>query len=67
MKLAGNEIKKRELIRRVVTGLRPTESGVSEPRWGLVMETFHLGFAESYALCHEFSLDPEEMLRSDTP
>ncbi|EKJ8513836.1 hypothetical protein ACOANU_29170 [Pseudomonas aeruginosa] len=67
MKLAGNEIKKLELIRRVVTGLRPTERGVSEPRWRLVMDTFHVGFAESHSLCHEFSLDPDEMLRSDTP
>lgn len=67
MKLAGNEIKKRELIRRVVTGLCPTERGVSDPRWRLVMQTFHLGFDESYALCYEFSLDPDEMLRSDTP
>ncbi|HHL2394832.1 TPA: hypothetical protein ACQ30J_000679 [Pseudomonas aeruginosa] len=67
MKLAGNEIKKLELIRRVVTGLRPTESGVSDQRWRLVMKTFHLGVDESYALCYEFSLDPHEMLRSDTP
>ncbi len=31
------------------------------------MDTFHVGFAESHSLCHEFSLDPDEMLRSDTP
>lgn len=62
MELAGHKFDDRDLIRRVMTNMRgPNRYG--QMRWVIVKEAFGVGSTVANALCHEFDLDPDEVLK----
>lgn len=62
MNLAGNDIKDRDLIWGVMHNMRgDNRSGT--PRWVLVRNLFAVGSTVAHALCREFELDPDEVLK----
>lgn len=62
MNLAGHNFEDRDLIRRVMRNMRP-KSRYGEQRWVLVVNLFAVGSTVAYALCQEFGLDPEEVIK----
>lgn len=64
MNLAGNELNDRDLIERVMKNMRRATKGtLHEQRWVVVRATFGVGSSVAYALCHEFKLNPEDILK----
>lgn len=63
MNLAGHDFEDRDLIRRVVMNLRPRRGQRNVMRWVLVRDAFGVGSTVANALCHEFNLDPDEVLK----
>lgn len=62
MDLAGHQFDDRELIGRVMRNMRgPNRYG--QARWAIVKETFGVGSTVAHALCYEFDLDPDEVLK----
>lgn len=62
IKLERHEFDERELLGRVMRCMRgPTRYGT--PRWVVVMNTFGFGSTVANAMCHEFGLDPDDMLK----
>ena len=59
MLLSDIEFKEKELIGRVMRGMR---SGSRRLRWAVVSDVFALGSTCSIALCKEIDLDPDEYL-----
>lgn len=62
MNLAGNEFSEYELIRRAMCAL-PGKDRHGDPRWVLVMDLFCVGSTVAHALCQEFDLDPDEVIK----
>lgn len=52
----------RELLRKAVTFASPSQR--KTPRWVVVMDIFHVGSTSAYAICEEFGLDPDEVLKT---
>jgi len=64
MVLAGIEFDERSLIKRVMMNIkRPPKGTYSAYRWAVVMDTFGCGSSVAQALCVEFDLDPDEILK----
>lgn len=64
MRLAGIEFTERGLIERVVRGIRrPLKGNPPRPRWAVAMDVFCCGASVAIALCREFGLDPDEILK----
>ena len=63
MKLAGHTFDERDLINRVMRNLRPRRGERSVMRWVLVQDTFAVGSTVARALCREFNLDPDEVIK----
>lgn len=62
MKLADNEIAERDLLWGVMHNIRGIDRH-GTARWVRVMKTFGCGSSVAYALCREFELDPDEVLK----
>ena len=62
LNLAGHEYQERSLVRAALRGMRGT-SRYGQERWILVMELFGLGSTVARALCREFEMDPDEVLK----
>lgn len=64
MKLADIEIAEEELIRGVMMNMRRAPKGHQQiQRWALVRDTFAVGSHVACALCHQYGLNPDEVLR----
>ena len=62
MILAGHQFNERDLLERVMRNITgPNRTG--EYRWILVRNTFAVGSTVAHALCQEFNLDPDEVLK----
>lgn len=60
--LAGHKFKGRDLIERVMRNMAGSNRYGRE-RWAIVKETFAVGSTVAHAMCHEFGLDPDDILR----
>lgn len=65
MILAGHDIKDRDLIWGVMHNLKGPSKyrHRGKERWVIVMEVFAVGSTVAHALCREFDLDPDEVLK----
>jgi len=63
MNLAGHEFKDRDLIKRVLLNMRPRRSERNVIRWVAVSDLFGVGSTVARALCCEFNLDPEAIIK----
>ena len=63
MNLAGHEFDERDLVWRVLRNMRPNRGERKVPRWVLVKNLFGVGSTVANALCHEFDLDPDEVIK----
>lgn len=63
MILAGHTFEERDLIGRVMRNLRPCRGERNVMRWVLVMAAFGVGSTVAHALCWEFSMDPDEVIK----
>lgn len=63
MILAGYEFEDRELIGRALRNMRPCRGERNVQRWVLVKNLFGAGSTVAYALCAEFDLDPDEVIK----
>lgn len=63
MNLAGHEFDEKSLIRRVILNLECPRGKRNVMRWVLVRDTFGVGSTVANALCHEFDLDPDEVIK----
>lgn len=64
MILAGHQFNERDLIGRVLRSAVPVKkAGAGVPRWVWVSNHFSTGSTVSCALCREFFLDPDEMVK----
>lgn len=63
MNLAGINFDKRDLIGRVMRTMRPRRGERNVQRWVLVLDTFAVGRTVAHALCAEFNLDPDEVIK----
>lgn len=62
MDLAGHKFDERILVERVMRNMRPpTRYGME--RWVLVKSLFGVGSTVAHLLCHEFGMDPDEILK----
>lgn len=61
MILAGVQVDERAMLAAAMRKMRPTR--VPTMRWALVRDHFAIASTQAYALCREFSLDPEEKLK----
>jgi len=62
MDLAGHKFEERDLLERIMRGMGGTSRHGRE-RWAIVRDTFGVGSTVANALCHEFGLDPDDILR----
>lgn len=60
--LAGHKFEGRNLIERVMRNMTGSNRYGRE-RWAIVKDTFAVGSTVAHALCHEFGLDPDGVLR----
>lgn len=63
MILAGHTFSERNLISQVMRNLRPRRGERSVMRWVLVMAAFGVGITVAHALCAEFNMDPDEVIK----
>ena len=64
MILAGHNFNERDLIGRVMRNAQPTKTkGAGIYRWAWVSNHFGVGSTVAHALCKEFGLDPDEMVK----
>jgi hypothetical protein len=63
MNLAGHSFDERDLIRRALRNMKPRRGERNVPRWLLVENNFGVGSTVANALCHEFDLDPDEVIK----
>lgn len=63
MNLAGHTFDDRDLIRRVMRNLRPRRGERNVMRWVLVKGAFGVGSTVACALCVEFDMDPDEVIK----
>lgn len=63
MNLAGHQFEDRNLIERVLRNLHPSRGQRNVMRWVLVKKVFGVGSTVANALCHEFGLDPDEVMK----
>jgi len=63
MNLAGHEFIDRKLVERAVRNMCPLRGERNKQRWVLAMRLFGVGSTVAYALCREFNLDPEEIIK----
>lgn len=63
MIIAGHTFDERDLIGRVMRNLRPRRGERNVQRWVLVHNTFGVGSTVSRALCVEFGMDPDEVIK----
>lgn len=62
MKLERHDFDERELLGRMMRNMQGT-SRWGDQRWVLVMRAFGFGSTVANAMCHEFGLDPDEVLK----
>ena len=62
LNLAGHPYSSRDLVRRAVLNLA-SSSQLGIPRWALVRDTFAVGSTVAIALCQEFDLDPDVIIK----
>lgn len=62
MILAGHDFEDRALVGRVMRNMKGI-SRYGTQRWVLVKNTFGVGCTVAYALCHEFGLNPDDILK----
>jgi len=64
MRLGGTWINERDLIRNVLRNLQgPAGNTYGRPRWAIVTDVFAIGSTAAHALCREFDLEPDELLK----
>lgn len=63
MILAGHTFEERNLIGRVMRNLRPRRGERNVMRWVLVYNAFGVGSTVARALCVEFDMDPDEVIK----
>lgn len=63
MKLAGHEFEDRELIRRALRNMRPRRGERNVYRWVMVKNLFGVGSTVAHALCAEFNMNPDEVIK----
>ena len=63
MKLAGHTFDERDLIGRVMRNLRPRRGERNVMRWVLVRDVFAVGSTVARALCAEFDMDPDGVIK----
>ena len=64
MILAGHQFNERDLIGRVMRNAKPVRrKGSGIYRWSWVRDQFGVGSTVAQALCQEFGLDPDDMVR----
>lgn len=61
--LTGHKFECRDIVKRVVMNLKCARGERNMQRWVLVMHTFAVGSTVAYAMCQEFNLDPEEVIK----
>lgn len=62
MILAGHQFNERDLLERAMRNMKgPSRTGMY--RWVLVRDAFGVGSTVAHALCQEFNLDPDEVLK----
>lgn len=62
IELAGHKFDERDLINRVMRNMKG-DNRYGRERWVMVMNTFAVGSTVAHAMCHEFGLDPDDILR----
>ena len=63
MILAGHTFDERDLIGRVMRNLRPRRGERNVLRWALVRDVFAVGRTVACALCDEFGLNPDDVIK----
>lgn len=63
MNLAGHEFIDRDLIGRALRNMRPRRGERNVCRWVLVTQLFGVGLTVAHALCAEFNMDPDEVIK----
>ena len=63
MNLAGHEFEDRDLIKRALLNLRPRRGERNAYRWVMVKHLFGVGSTVAHALCAEFDMDPDEVIK----
>jgi len=61
--LAGHKFEDRDLIWRVMRNLQCPRGRRNVMRWVLVVHVFGVGHTVANALCAEYDLDPDEVIK----